>query len=81
MTLTSEVALTMLIDLAAGRRDDGAHRLGEHDAAQGAARAHAEGRAGLALAGVDGEQAAADDLGHVRGLVEAEAEDGREQRA
>ena len=35
---------------------------------------------GLGLPVVDGEDAAADDLGHVRALVEAEAEQRREER-
>ena len=47
---------------------------GQHDAAHGLRLGHAERVRGLGLALVDGLDAGADDLGHVRGLVQAEAE-------
>ena len=67
-------------ELVARRRDDDAHRLGQHRAADGLAPAHAQGLRRLRLALRDRLDAGADDFGHVGGLVEAQAQHGEQER-
>ena len=61
--------------LVAGRRDDHAHRLRQHDPPQRLHPRHAQRLRGVGLALIDGDDPRPDDLGHVGALVEAEAED------
>lgn len=62
-------------------RDDGAHGLRQDDPPEPAPGTEAERLGGLQLAAFDGEDAAADHFGGVRGLVERESYDGDGDRA
>ena len=59
--------------LVAGRRDDHAHRLRQHDPAHRLHARHAQRLRRVGLALVDRDDPGADDLGHVGALVQARA--------
>ncbi len=68
-------------ELVAGGRQDQAGRLRQHHPARDLGLAHPQHAGGGSLAPVHAEQAAAHDLGHVGGLVEAQRHHGAGERA
>ena len=57
--------------------EDIADGLGQDDAGHGLEVRHADGLRALGLAGVDGDDAAADGLGHIRARIDGDDQDGR----
>ena len=67
-------------ELIARGRHDAAHGLRNDDPPERAHGAHPEGLGGLHLAAVDRQKTAANDLGHIGGFVQRQADDGRRDR-